>query len=103
MQCLEAVECRGKVAEIRDKVTVDDLSTGEEDVLKELITEFADVFSQGEHGAGYCEKVPHQIKLIENRSVRRLFRRIPVNQRDDVQTIPTINQTAKCVATVLKS
>ena len=62
VQCLESVECRGKVAEIRDKMTVGDLSTGEEDVLIELITEFSYVFSQGEHDVGFCKKVQHQIK-----------------------------------------
>ena len=80
VQCLEEVECRGKVADIRDKMAVGDLSTDEDNIVIELITDFSDVFSQSEHDVGYCEKVPHQIKLIEDRSLRRPYRKIPVNQ-----------------------
>ena len=87
VQCVEAVEdASGNLENSRDKMVVGDLSENEEKVFRALLGEFSDVFSQSEHDVGYCDKIPHRIHLVDTHPVRRPYRRIPVNQWDEVNS-----------------
>ena len=79
-------EDKGKECDIRSKMVVGELSEEEETVFRALLNEFPDVFSRGEHDVGYCDKIPHRIDLVDQRPVRRPYRRIPINQWDEVNS-----------------
>ena len=87
VQCVEAVDdASGNLENIRDNMVVGDLSENEEKVFRALLGEFSDVFSQSEHDVGYCDKIPHRINVVDTHPVKRLYRRIPVNQWDEVNS-----------------
>eukprot|EP00116_Pleurobrachia_bachei_P000409 sb/3460671/ len=78
-----------RVKEIISTVGIDTNSDIDDDTkvkVKELLTEFADVFALGRHELRWTPLTQHEINLSTSTPVRLPYRRIPLHLRDDCIT-----------------
>ncbi|PIK45086.1 putative transposon Ty3-I Gag-Pol polyprotein [Apostichopus japonicus] len=52
-----------------------------------LVKDNLEAFSNGDFDLGFCDAIPHEMKLQENTPIRQPYRRIPPNQLEEVKDL----------------
>ena len=80
IQFQSKINMSAKFTNILEDLTIGKASEKENEAIVKLISEYHDVFSEGEVDVGFCDKVKHTISISNERPVRLPYRRIPPNQ-----------------------
>ena len=67
-------------------ITKSDLNKEQLDIGKDLILQYKDIFSKGDHDLGHTDKVRHRIDMVDETSVKHRYRRIPPSMYDEVRS-----------------
>ena len=71
--------------DIFSRLDIGDISAEERNRLQSLITQHDEVFSRGDHDMGYCDKIKHSIKTVDDIPIKLPYRRVPPSQWEEVR------------------
>lgn len=72
--------------DIFTRLDIGDINTEEREKLHSLINQHKDVFSKGDDDVGFCDKIKHSIKTVDDTPIRLPYRRVPPSQWEEVRT-----------------
>jgi hypothetical protein len=67
-------------------ITKSDLNKEQLDIGKDLILQYKDIFSKGDHDLGHTDRVRHCIDMVDETSFKHRYRRIPPSMYDEVRS-----------------
>jgi hypothetical protein len=67
-------------------ITESDLNKEQLEIGKDLILQYKDIFSKGDHDLVHTDKVRHRIDMVDETSFKHRYRRIPPSMYDEVRS-----------------
>jgi hypothetical protein len=67
-------------------MTKSDLNKEQFDIGKDLILQYKDIFSKGDHDVGHIDRVRHRIDIVDETPFKHRYRRISPSMYDEVRS-----------------